>query len=350
MTAILQRPPGRVIRCSAVLRRLGSLAVACLALVAVIAPAGDAQDTGTLQRDIAAKQDREARLGSQAERLGRLERRAAAQIAILQRRLGEAQAELDRARQRLAQTQTDLRAERARALRLRLRLTDARKTLAHLLLERYQGGKPDLLTVVLNADGFADLLERATFLKRIQDRDTVIIDTVRDARAEAKGESRRLAKLERVRRVVSFRVQQRRNQIASVTQAVQQRRAALAQARAARLALKHATAASRRGAQKTLNKLLKQQRRALYSPGPGGPWAIPWPIVQCESGGQNVPPNSAGASGYYQFIPATWRALGGSTRHAYQASKAEQDRLAARLWNGGRGARNWDCAAIVGLL
>jgi hypothetical protein len=72
--------------------------------------------------------------------------------------------------------------------------------------------------------------------------------------------------------------------------------------------------------------------------------------VQCESGGQNVPPNSAGASGYYQFMPATWRALGGSTPHAYLASKAEQDRLAAKLWDHGRGARNWDCAAIVGLL
>ena len=77
-------------------------------------------------------------------------------------------------------------------------------------------------------------------------------------------------------------------------------------------------------------------------------WAIPWPIVQCESGGQNLPPNSAGASGYYQMLPSTWRGLGGSTPHAYQASKAEQDRLAAKLWAGGAGARNWVCADLVG--
>ncbi len=331
------------------LRRLGLLALACLALVAVLAPAGDAQDSGTLQRDIAAKQEREARLGSQAERLGRLERRAAAQLALLQKRLGEAQAELNRAQTRLARTQADLRSERARALRLRLRLAEARKVLAKLLVERYQGGTPDLVSVVLEADGFADLLERATFLKRIQDRDTMIVDTVRDARAQARGEARRLARLERARRSVSVRVQQRRNQIASVTQAMQQRRAALAQARAARLALRRATRASRRRAQKTLDKLLAQQRRAFSSPGPGGPWAIPWPIVQCESGGQNLPPNFAGASGYYQFMPATWRGMGGSTPHAYQASKAEQDRLAAKLWDGGRGAHNWVCAGIVGL-
>ena len=84
--------------------------------------------------------------------------------------------------------------------------------------------------------------------------------------------------------------------------------------------------------------------------GPGGPWAIPWPIVQCESGGQNLPPNSAGASGYYQMLPSTWRGLGGSTPQAYQASKAEQDRLAATLWNNGAGASNWVCAALVGAI
>ena len=27
---------------------------------------------------------------------------------------------------------------------------------------------------------------------------------------------------------------------------------------------------------------------------------------------------------------------------------AEQDRLAARLWAGGSGARNWVCAALIG--
>ena len=44
---------------------------------------------------------------------------------------------------------------------------------------------------------------------------------------------------------------------------------------------------------------------------------------------------------------ATWRGLGGSTPNAYQAPKAEQDRLAAQLWNGGAGAGNWVCAGLV---
>ena len=80
---------------------------------------------------------------------------------------------------------------------------------------------------------------------------------------------------------------------------------------------------------------------------PGGGWAIPWDVVQCESGGQNLPPNSAGASGFYQIMPATWKGLGGRGPHAYLRPKAEQDALAAKLWAGGAGAHNWDCYAMV---
>jgi hypothetical protein len=76
-----------------------------------------------------------------------------------------------------------------------------------------------------------------------------------------------------------------------------------------------------------------------------GQWAIPSYIVQCESTFQNLPPNSAGASGYYQIIPGTWSSFGGSPPdNAYEHSKAEQDAVAARIWDGGRGRGNWVCA------
>ena len=83
--------------------------------------------------------------------------------------------------------------------------------------------------------------------------------------------------------------------------------------------------------------------------GPSGGWAIPYAIVLCESGGQNLSPNSAGASGYYQIMPATWRLFGGGGPAAYLAGKAEQDAIAAKIWNGGAGASNWVCAGIVGI-
>jgi hypothetical protein len=77
-----------------------------------------------------------------------------------------------------------------------------------------------------------------------------------------------------------------------------------------------------------------------------GGWAIPSAIVQCESGGQNLPPNSAGASGYYQILPSTWKQYGGTGSAAYQAPQAEQNAVAQRIWSQA-GASSWVCAGMV---
>jgi multidrug efflux pump subunit AcrA (membrane-fusion protein) len=142
-------------------------------------------------------------------------------------------------------------------------------------------------------------------------------------------------------------MQARRNALVAISASLQQRRAAVAQARAARAALLAATRAQRKRLEKRIAALEAIRARAAFAVGPGGPWAIPWPIVQCESGGQNLPPNFAGASGYYQILPSTWKLFAGTGPAAWKASKAEQDRVASRIWAGGSGAHNWVCAALV---
>lgn len=76
----------------------------------------------------------------------------------------------------------------------------------------------------------------------------------------------------------------------------------------------------------------------------GGKYAIPRYIVMCESGGDYHKYNSAGsgASGAYQIMPGTWKAYGGSTKNAADASPAEQDRIAGRIY-AAEGARPWSC-------
>lgn len=55
-------------------------------------------------------------------------------------------------------------------------------------------------------------------------------------------------------------------------------------------------------------------------------------IAECESRGSYTAQNpSSSASGKYQFLDSTWKAMGGSTARAKDASPAEQDRLAAKL-------------------
>jgi peptidoglycan hydrolase CwlO-like protein len=311
-------------------------------------PQADAQSEGTVRGRIDRGRERERALAGAAARLGRLERAAAREVGILERRLGAAQAEVTEAETRLATTEQRLERARRRALELRKRLAAYREHLARRLRERYMSGQPDITTVVLEADGFRQLLETLKFLNRVERSDTRLVGLVRSARFDARREQHDLDVLARRQRDAAETVRRRRDALAEITAGLRARRAALARARAARLAALGNARADRRRAERTLRRLLAERRRAARATGPGGPWAIPWAIVQCESGGQNLPPNSAGASGYYQMMPETWAGLGGSTKHAYQAPKAEQDRLAAKLWAGGAGAHNWVCAPLVG--
>jgi Transglycosylase-like domain len=74
-----------------------------------------------------------------------------------------------------------------------------------------------------------------------------------------------------------------------------------------------------------------------------GPWAIPWQIVACESGGNYRALNaSSGAGGAYQILPSTWSAYGGKGLPQL-APPAEQDRIAAEIW-ADSGPSAWVCA------
>jgi septal ring factor EnvC (AmiA/AmiB activator) len=321
--------------------------VALVLAVALVARPAGAQDEGTLRGRIESGRAREHALSAAVARLGRLERATAREVVVLERRLRAVQADLDAAVARLHATQERLDAERRRAARLRVRLAEVRGRLAALLRERYMNGRPDFVTVVLHADGFSQLLETVAFLRRVERSDTRILDLVRQARIDSMREQQVLRVLVARQRRAADVVRRRRDALAQIAAGLRARRAAYARARAARLSALQHVRSGRQRAERALRRLLAARARASMVAGPGGPWAIPWAIVQCESGGQDLPPNGASASGYYQMLDSTWRGLGGSTPHAYQASKAEQDRLAARLWAGGAGAHNWVCATLV---
>ena len=70
----------------------------------------------------------------------------------------------------------------------------------------------------------------------------------------------------------------------------------------------------------------------------GGPSAIPCYITACESGDSYTAENPSGAYGRYQLMPEWWDHLG------RKPTPAEQDLIAADLWDGGAGAGNWVCA------
>jgi peptidoglycan hydrolase CwlO-like protein len=338
------------VKCSLRPRLTVPLAVvlAALGLWAVLPLAATPQDESSLRNRIDRSREHERQLSGAIAELDGMLARTRREVAIIQGRLNEVEADLAEAVARLAATRERLVAERVRLGRLRNRFAEGRRTLAAQLLAGYKADEPDAVTLVLSARSFADLIERFEYVGRVQERNARIVDRVRRARDETRRQAAVLAKLEVEHEETAEIVERRRNALAGMRDALASRQARLERARAARAAALAGTRAGRRQAERELQELIEERRRlAAAAGGPGGPWAIPWAIVQCESGGQNLPPNSAGASGYYQFLPETWRRLGGSTPHAYQAPKAEQDRLAATLWAGGSGARNWVCAALV---
>jgi len=326
------------------------VALAGAALIAV-APAGDAraQSESSLRSKIERSRDRERALEGAAARLGALAERAGREVAIVQGRLAAVEADLASAEARLAGTRERLGTGRRRLVRLRRRHADGRELLAAQLVAAYKADPPDIVSLVLGADSFADLIERIAFARRIRDRNAEIVARVRDARVRTRHLASVLGRLAAKRREDAQAIAARRAALAAMRDGLAARQATLVSARAAQTRALAGTRSGRASAQRALDRLIAERRRAaeVAAAGPGGPWAIPWPIVQCESGGQNLPPNGAGASGYYQMLPATWKGLGGSTPHAYLASKAEQDRLAAALWAGGAGAHNWVCAGLV---
>jgi murein DD-endopeptidase MepM/ murein hydrolase activator NlpD len=153
-------------------------------------------------------------ISAYSRRIGRLQNR----IGSLQERQATAQADLSAKQAELSQIQSDLRYQRERLVRLRARLGQARTALAKRLVELYQADAPDLVTVILSSKGFADLLERGEFMKRVSDQDQRIVILVRDAKADATSAAQRLDVLERRQQKVTQIVKQRRDEIAQAKQ------------------------------------------------------------------------------------------------------------------------------------
>jgi murein DD-endopeptidase MepM/ murein hydrolase activator NlpD len=135
-------------------------------------------------------------------------------ISELTARVTRIQVDLDRKQALLSRIQSDLRFQRARMVRLRARLAEAKGILSRRLGELYRADRPDLMTVLLNAKGFADLIEREEFIRRVGEQDRKIIDLVVTAKADATSSAARLADLEERQRKITAEVLGQRDELA----------------------------------------------------------------------------------------------------------------------------------------
>jgi murein DD-endopeptidase MepM/ murein hydrolase activator NlpD len=137
------------------------------------------------------------------------------QISGTQKRLTTVQDDLDDKRAELLRVRNRLEVARDRLVRVRAQLKASRRALRDRLVELYKADQPDALTVVLEADGFNDLLERTDFLERISDQDGTVLKKVRVLKAKAEKTEKLLSTLETQRRRAAETILRRRDDIAA---------------------------------------------------------------------------------------------------------------------------------------
>ena len=183
------------------------------------------------------------------------------QIRGTQKRLGVVQDDLDEARAELLTVRDKREKARDRLVRARSELKQARGGLEDRLVELYKADQPDALTVVLEADGFNDLLERTDFLERISDQDGAVIRKVRVIKARAEKAERELAGLERRRQVAAETILRRRDDIAASRDRLATAQGDLRAARRGRRTILARVRTSRNAAEEDLAAMEREQSK-----------------------------------------------------------------------------------------
>ena len=216
---------------------LAALLAASAALIVLLLASAPAS-----AEDLSSKlEDKEAKLSDVREREGvltttishyrdRIERLTdevavlRGQEAAVKQRLDAKQAELDAAVDELDVAKKHLEVVRGRLQR-------ALEALRERLVAIYENGTPDMLSVIVGADGYDELIAQSEYLERIHGMDEAVVERVRQLRDQVQGTVSRL-------RSAKLRIESARDAIASERQAlvdarsaVQQRQSKLVKAR-----------------------------------------------------------------------------------------------------------------------
>jgi murein DD-endopeptidase MepM/ murein hydrolase activator NlpD len=286
------------------------IALALLALWLTVsgAPFADAAGSGAIKQKLSTSRARVNSLAGQAAAARGRVNQLDAGIASVTSRLSAIQTDLDAKRAALLRVRAELTAAQARLAQLEQTVTADQRVLAQQLIGSYEGAKPDIVDVVLEATGFNDLLNRLDFAQRIGRQDARIVGNVKAARRAVSAQAIRLGVLSQRENQLAEQALSDRNQVASLrVRLVSQRLAAarVASAKAGQLA-----GAKEQVALLThqLNRLQAAQRAANSHPAPSAASG------SGSSGASSRPPVSASSSGGFTFPmpkgdvspPATW--------------------------------------------
>jgi peptidoglycan hydrolase CwlO-like protein len=178
-------------------RAAGALAsVLAVAVALAVGPGAAGGSQGSLEGRIAASGAREGELrsgiGADAHQIDGFQ----GSIDDLQTRLSALESSLAVERRVLASLRSELRAARALLDSLQVQLGRDRQVLVAQVIASYEAPPPDIATVILQAHGFADLIERVDDLRAISRENAAATTHVAEEQRAVTVQAARLATLE----------------------------------------------------------------------------------------------------------------------------------------------------------
>jgi peptidoglycan hydrolase CwlO-like protein len=146
-------------------------------------------------------------------------------LARAQARLGALQAQTAEEQAKLKAVEDSLARARDRLTRLISRQHQATDALRANLVTAYRNPAPDIVSVIVEAEGFSDLLEKANFFKRVANQNARIMDEARTSRVAVTRQASRLAEIQASQHDITARLVARRNSAQAVENALLNERA-----------------------------------------------------------------------------------------------------------------------------
>jgi septal ring factor EnvC (AmiA/AmiB activator) len=325
--------------------RLATLACAVLGSVLGLGAVAGATSIDALQQKVSAAREEASSLASSLQAAQAEVATAEGEASVAAAREEKLSTLLATGEERAARLADKVRRTQRQLAVAKARLRRARGALADRLVAIYESGEANAASAILTSENLDELAARTEYMERIQQSDADLADRVAEVRRSVARALTRVAELKARADAYNERLAAARAAISSVRAAAEAAAVHLqdlAAERSASLAtleskiggwvsdIEAAEAASRAEAEGTVERWL------------GGPYSIPTYIVMCESGGNYGAVNpSSGAGGAYQVLPSTWQLYGGKGE-PQNASKAEQDRIAAEIW-ADSGPSAWVC-------
>jgi len=264
----LHRPSTRAVGATLAL----SLICVAAGVLTSTSPVARAAASGQLQEQISAGQSHAAALGSAVSAATAHLSQLGSGISLLERRVASIQSELNAKRSELLKLRGALSTATTRLVALEAVAARADEVLSRQLISAYETDQFDIVSVVLEATGFNDLLERLSFAQRIENQDVRIVSQARAARRAVAAQATRLGARNARQQTLTTQALNERNSLDRATVTLLRRRIAVSQSRAAAAGQLADARDQVTAGQQQLSKLEAAQAAAPAAPAsPAGP-------------------------------------------------------------------------------